>query len=310
MGESGISVVELEVLGGQVVFDSALRNRCGVARRVGEVVGRQVAEELAHPVEGVLLTRRDVMQRAGFRHVRVGAAELFHRDVFAGDRLDDVWAGDEHLAGLVDHDHEVGQGGGVDVPAGGGAHDQRDLWDDTRGQDVVAEDLAVQTQRDNALLNPGSGAVVDADQRAAGLDGQLLHLDDLLPVHLAEAAAEHGGVLAENADVAALDGPVAGHHTVTQRPLFGQPEIGAAVPGQRVEFDERPLVEQRENSFAGRQFALGMHLLDGGLADGMQRLLGPLAQLGELAGGGVDVDRVLSGRFRVVIGNARHGCRA
>src|SRR5205085_3297567 len=32
----------------------------------------------------------------------------------ARDRLDDVGPGDEHLAGLVDHDDEVGEGGGVD----------------------------------------------------------------------------------------------------------------------------------------------------------------------------------------------------
>lgn len=51
----------------------------------------------------------------------VGAAEFLHGDVFTGDGLDDVGSGDEHLAGLVDHDDEVGQGGGVDVPAGRGA---------------------------------------------------------------------------------------------------------------------------------------------------------------------------------------------
>ncbi len=72
----------------------------------------------------------------------------------------------------------------------------------------------------------------------AGLDGQFLHLDDLLAVHLAEAAAEHRGVLAEDAHLAAIDGAVAGHHAVTERPLVCQAEVGAAVPGQRIELDE------------------------------------------------------------------------
>ena len=40
-----------------------------------------------------------------------GATEFLHGDVFAGDGLDDVGPGDEHLAGLVDHDDEVGQRG-------------------------------------------------------------------------------------------------------------------------------------------------------------------------------------------------------
>ena len=46
--------------------------------------------------------------------------------------------------------------------------------------------------------------------------------------------------------------------------------------GQRVEFDERVLVEQRVDALAGGQLALGVHLLDGGLTDRMQRLFGRL----------------------------------
>ena len=169
-------------------------------------------------------------------HVGVRAAQLLHGDVLAGDGLDDVGSGDEHLAGLVDHDDEVGQRGGVDVPARGGAHDQRDLRDDAGGQDVVAEDLAVQAERDDALLDAGAGAVVDADERAAGLDRQLLDLDDLLAVDLAEAAAEHGGVLAEDADVAAVDGAVAGHHAVAERAVLaaGRSWCCGAWPARRV----------------------------------------------------------------------------
>ena len=168
---------------------------------------------------------------------------------------------------------------------------------------------AVQPQRDHALLDARAGAVVDADQRTAGLDRQFLDLDDLLAVHLAEAAAEHRGVLAEDAHVAAVDGAVAGDHAVAERAVGLQPEVGAAVPGQRVEFDERVLVQQGVDALASGQLALGVHLLDGGLADRVQRLLAPLVQLGELARGGVDVDLVLGGGFSRVVGNACHGSR-
>ena len=161
------------------------------------------------------------MRGAGLGHVGVRAAQLLHRDVLAGDGLDHVGAGDEHLAGLVDHDDEVGQRGGVDVPARGGAHDQRDLRDDARREDVVVEDLAVQAERDDALLDARAGAVVDADQRAAGLDREFLDLHDLLAVHLAEAAAEHRDVLAEDAHVAAVDGAVTGDHAVAERDASG-----------------------------------------------------------------------------------------
>ena len=195
------------------------RRRRRIARRIGVVVGRQVAQQVADVVERVLLAGGDVVRQTRLRHMGVRAAELLHRHLLAGDRLDDVRAGDEHLAGLVDHDDEVGQRGGVDVAARRGAHDQRDLRDDAGRLDVVVEDVAVQAQRDDALLDARARAVVDADERAAGLDGQLLHLDDLLAVHLAEAAAEHRRVLAEDAHVAAVDGAVTGDHTVAQWPV-------------------------------------------------------------------------------------------
>ena len=302
--------VQLEVLVGEVVLDGALGHRHRVARRIGEVVGRQVAQQIADVVERVVFTGGDVVRRAGLGHVGVRAAQLLHRHVLAGDGLDHVGTGDEHLAGLVDHHDEVGQRGGVDVPAGGGAHDQRDLRDDAGGQDVVVEDLAVQAKRDDTLLDARAGAVVDADQRAAGLDREVLHLDDLLAVDLAEAAAEHRDVLAEDAHVAAVDGAVTGDHTVAERTLLVQAEVGAAVPGQRVELDERPLVQQRVDALAGGQLALGVHLLDGGLTDRVQRLLGALAQIGELARGGVDVDGVLGLRLDAGLGSARHGNRS
>ena len=290
--------VEFVVLLGEVVLDRTGVRRRGQARWFGVVVGRQVAQQVADVVEGVLLTGGDVVRGAGFGHVGLRAAEFLHGDVLTGDGFDDVGSGDEHLTGLGDHDDEVGERGGVDVAAGRRTHDQRDLRDHSGGQDVVAEDPAVEAEGDHALLDAGAGAVVDADQRPSGLDRQLLHLDDLLAVDLAEAAAEHCRVLAEDADVAAVDGAVAGDHAVADRPVVLQTEVRAAVAGQGVEFDERPFVEQGQDAFAGGQLALGVGLLDRALANRMQCLLGPLAQIGQLSGRRVDI------RF----GNARHGC--
>ena len=305
--------VELEVFLVEVLLDAAVGRRRRIPRRIGVVVARQVAQQVADVVEGVLLTGGDVVRQTRLGHVGVRAAELLHRHLLAGDRLDDVRPGDEHLAGLVDHDDEVGQRGGVDMAARGRAHDQRDLRDDAGGPDVVVEDVAVQAERDDTLLDARARAVVDADERAAGLDGQLLDLDDLLAVHLAKAAAEHGGVLAEDADVAAVDGAVAGDHAVAQRAVLGQPEVHAAVLGQRVELDERVLVEQRQDALAGGQLALGVDLLDGLLTDRVQRLLVPPAQIGQLPRCGVNVGLVLGGWLgrvvRGVLGAARHGAR-
>src|SRR5207249_3847487 len=105
-------------------------------------------------------------------------------------------------------------------------------------------------------------AVVDADQRPAGLEREFLDLNDFLAVDLAEAAAEHRRVLAEDADLAAVDGAVTGHHTVTQRTLFLHTEVGAAMPGQRIEFDERVLVQESQDPLTCSQLALGVCLFD------------------------------------------------
>src|SRR5665811_112266 len=118
----------------------------------------------------------------------MGAAQFFHRDVFAGDGLDDVRSGDEHVRRLVDHDREIGDGRRVDVTTGARAHNERDLGDDARGVHIPTEDFAVQAERDDAFLNPRAGAFVDADDGAAVLDREIHDLRDFLAVYLAEAA--------------------------------------------------------------------------------------------------------------------------
>ena len=80
--------------------------------------------------------------------------------------------------------------------------------------------------------------------RAAGLHGEVHDLDDLLAEDLAERAAEDGEVLGEDADLAAVDGAVAGDHAVAVGPVLLHAEGRRAVPRQLVELDERALVEQ------------------------------------------------------------------
>ena len=182
--------VELAVVVGDLELDVAL-----VDLRLCEVVVGQEADERARVVERVILVAREVVRDTGDLVVGEGAAELLHADVLAGDGLDHVGAGDEHLAGLVDHDHEVGERGGVHRAAGCRAHDDRDLRDDAGGLGVAAEDLAVLAERDDALLDARAAGVEHADDRHAGLDGVVHDLDDLLAGDLAERAAEDGEVL-------------------------------------------------------------------------------------------------------------------
>ena len=112
---------------------------------------------------------------------------------------------------------------------------RRDLRDHAGGVHVAAEDLAVEAERDHALLDAGAGALVDADDRAAGLHGEVHHLGDLLAVDLAERAAEDREVLGEHAHLAAVDGAVAGDHAVAVRAVAspGRTPSSGAGPARR-----------------------------------------------------------------------------
>jgi hypothetical protein len=111
VGGVGDERVELLVGGGDAEVG---RGREG--GRLVEVVRRQVGQQLPGVVDGVLLVGRLVVGDAGPGGVGVGAAEVLHRDVLPGDRLDHVGAGDEHVAGALDHDREVGDRRGVHPP--------------------------------------------------------------------------------------------------------------------------------------------------------------------------------------------------
>ena len=125
------------------------------------------------------------------------------------------------------------------------------------------------------------------DHRPAGLQREIQYLDDLFAVDLAERPAEDGDVLGEHADVPAVDGAVAGDDAVAVRPVVGQPEVGRAVPGERVELDERSRVQQHVDPLAGGLLALGVLPFDGLGRPGVHVFVQPAVEVGQLAGGGV-----------------------
>lgn len=155
---------------------------------------------------------------------------------------------------------------------------------------IAAEDLGEQTERRHTLLDAGAAAVVDADDRAAGLQREVHHLDDFLTVYLAERAAEDGEVLRVHADGAAVDRPVAGDDTVSVGAVLLDAEVGGAVPGELVELHEGTLVEQEIDPLAGGQLALGVLLFDCACGTGVRGLVDTALQVRDLARGGVDVD--------------------
>ena len=179
------------------------------------------------------------------RAVGGGAAQLLERDLLVGHRPDHVGPGHEHVGGVLDHEHEVGDGRRVDRAARARPHDGRDLRHHARGQGVAQEDVGVAGQRDHALLDPRAARVVEADDRGARLHGEVHDLADLPRVGLGERAAEDREVLGEHEDRPAVDAPRAGHHPVARDALLVHAEVAALVDDEAVHLGERALVEQQ-----------------------------------------------------------------
>src|SRR6185369_8367564 len=123
----------------------------------------------------------------------------------------------------------VGDRGRIDGAPRARPHDQAELRDHARALDVAPEDLRVARERDDALLDPRAARVVDPDQGAAVLRGQVHHLADLLGEDLREAAAEDREILREDADAAPEDRPVAGDDGVAVGPPLAHAELSLAM---------------------------------------------------------------------------------
>lgn len=294
--------VQLAVLVRQLQV-RVLGERGGLA----EVVRRQVGEKGLDVLDRVLLVARHVVRDTGGAVVGAGTAELLEADVLAGDGLDDVGSGDEHVRRLVDHDGEVGDGGGVDRAARARADDQADLRDHTGGVGVPAEDLPVHPEGHDALLDAGAAGVVDADDRTAGLQGEVHDLDDLLAEDLAECPAEDGEVLGEDGHGAAVDGAVTGHDSVAVGAVGLQAEVGRAVLGELVELDEGAFVQEQFDALTRRQLALGVLLLDRASRTGVLGLLDAALEISEFSRSRMDVDTTCVGDGGGIACGAGHG---
>jgi len=207
--------------------------------------------------------------------------QLLHAHVLAGDRLNHVGSGDEHLTGLVDHDHEVGEGGGVHRTARRRAHDDRNLRDHSGGLRIATENLAIFSERHNALLNASAAGIEHPDDRDAGFECEIHDLDDLFAGNLAERAAENCEVLAVDGDLATVNGAGAGNNGVAVGTTLVHAEGVRSVTHELIKFHERAVVEQLLNAFSGGFFALGVLLRDRSLAAGRHRFVVPQTKIGE-----------------------------
>src|SRR2546425_11532979 len=114
------------------------------------------------------------MRDAGGRVVHIAAAELLEGHVLARDHADHLGARDEHVALAGDYEYEVGDRRRVDGAARARAGDDADLRDHSRRAHVAIEDVRVTSERNYPFLDPSPAGIVDADDRDAVAQRELL----------------------------------------------------------------------------------------------------------------------------------------
>ena len=258
-----------------------------------KVVRGQELQELAHKVERVFLILSQVGAGTGHRVVLTRTTEGFHVHVLTGHGLNDVRAGNEHVRRLVHHDDVVSQGGGVRGTAGAGAHNDRNLRNHTGSAHVHTENIGKHRQGSHALLNAGATTVVNADNRATVLQSELLHLHNLLAVHLRERTTVDGEILRVHGNQAAIHGTVTGDQAVTQRLLRLHAERGGAVAGEGIKLNERTLIQKHVDALAGGVLAACVLLFDSCLTAGREAALSTCVKISELTGGGAQIKFLL-----------------
>ena len=123
-------------------------------RRLFLVGRRQEAEEAAGHHRGFDVVLEGEVGDARLARVRDRAAEFLGGHFFMGHGLAHFRTGHEHIGRIFNHEDEIGHRGRVDRAAGAGTHDEGDLRDHARGENVALEDVGIPAERGDAFLNP------------------------------------------------------------------------------------------------------------------------------------------------------------
>ena len=224
--------------------------------RVIHIVGGHEAEQFTNLLQAGEFGIAGEMRDAAGGRVRVGTAELLHRDVFVGHRLHHVGPGHEHVAGAAHHVDKVGDRRRIHGTTGAWSQDGRDLRYHARRHRVSQEDVGVPPERDDAFLNARAARVIQANNRRPVSHRQVHDLADLGGMCLGQRPTKYGEVLREDIDDAAFDPSVSGDDAVS---VHGRFALGQRAGGdESVDLDERTLVEEDVESLAGGELALGV----------------------------------------------------
>jgi len=187
--------------------------------------------------------------------MRIGAAQVLHRDFLVRGRLDDVGAGDEHVGSFPRHENEIRNRRRIYGAARARPHDRADLRNHAARQRVAQKNIGVTRQRHHTLLDARAARIIQADHRRAVAHRQVHYLADLERVGFRERSAKHGEILRKNIDQPAVDTSVAGDEAIPGRPLVLHPKIIAAVRNELVELLKGALIEKQRHALARRELA-------------------------------------------------------
>jgi hypothetical protein len=190
------------------------------------------------------------------------AAEVFGGDRLVGDRLHDIRAGHKHIAGVTDHEDEVGHRRAIDVAARARPHNHGNLRNDTRGQHVPREHLAIPAKRCDTFLDAGTTGIEQADDGRTVAQGEVLDLADFLGMRLGQRPAKDREVLCKQIDDAAVDRAPAGNNAIAWKLRLFHAEVCATVLYEPVEFLERSIIQQQLDPLARRQLAARVLRID------------------------------------------------
>ncbi len=137
----------------------------------------------------------------------------------------------------------------------------------------MPEQVPEGSQPVDSFLNPRTTRVIQSDYRHAGLDRQVHHPGQLLPMYLGEGTAQHREVLGKQRHTPALDLSEAGDHPITRVSLRVHAEVVVAMCDKRPDLVKASRIKQAIDAFAGGQLALCMLGLDALLTPALRRLL-------------------------------------
>ena len=246
LGDEGVEVLGIELRRARVLQRHVLR-RAGVRA--------QVAYDITHDRERVLVVLGQVIDHARFLRMKIPAAKVFGADLLARRRLHQRRAGEEDGA-LITHDHRlVGHGRDVSAARSTAPHDAGDLRDAERGHIGLIEEDAPEMvavgEHLGLMRQVRTARVHQIDARQAVLLRDLLRAQVLLDRHRVVGATLHGRVVAHDHALPPRDAPHAGDDR-------GAVDVALIHPVRRQLADlkeGRTRIEQPLHPLAGEQLA-------------------------------------------------------